>query len=111
MEQGELTHMDLWGKYDVMSVYGHQYYIAFMDDATQYLTVEFLQGKDEAAQKVKDYFMHLKVHGKTPKYMRVDRGKEFINNALQSWCQEQGINIQMTALYSLSQNGIAERVN
>jgi transposase InsO family protein len=43
--------------------------------------------------------------------MQIDRGKEFMNAALKSWCWEQGINIQMTALYSLSQNGVAERVN
>jgi hypothetical protein len=110
-EPGELTHIDLWGKYDVTSIHGHQYYIAFMDDAVHYLTVEFLKGKNEAAQRVKEYFMHLKIHNKTPKYMQIDRGKEFVNTALQSWCQEQGIDIQMTAPYSLSQNSAAERVN
>jgi GAG-pre-integrase domain len=30
---GELTHIDLWGKYDVPSINGHQYYIVFVDDA------------------------------------------------------------------------------
>jgi hypothetical protein len=53
-EPGELTHIDLWGKYDVMSICRHQYYIVFMDDAVRYLTVEFLKGKNEAAQRVKD---------------------------------------------------------
>jgi GAG-pre-integrase domain len=32
-EPGELTHMDLWGKYDVTSIHGHQYYILFVDDS------------------------------------------------------------------------------
>ena len=43
MSLGELMHMDLWGKYDVVSIHGHQYYIAFMVDAARYLTVEFLK--------------------------------------------------------------------
>jgi hypothetical protein len=30
---GELTHIDLWGKYDMVSINGHQYYILFIDDA------------------------------------------------------------------------------
>jgi len=30
---GELTHMDLWGKYDVASINGNQYYLLMVDDA------------------------------------------------------------------------------
>ena len=33
---GELTHIDLWGKYDIASINVHQYYILFVDDATRY---------------------------------------------------------------------------
>ncbi|KAF9460598.1 hypothetical protein BDZ94DRAFT_1141706, partial [Collybia nuda] len=31
-EPGELTHMDLWGKYSIASINGNQYYIVFVDD-------------------------------------------------------------------------------
>ena len=41
----------------------------------------------------------------------MDRGKEFLNESLLSWCCEQGINVRPTAPYSPSQNGIAERMN
>ena len=41
----------------------------------------------------------------------VDRGKEFINEDLKSWCHEQGIEINQTAPYSPSQNGVAEWMN
>jgi hypothetical protein len=75
------------------------------------ITVDFLKGKNEAVGKVKDYLTHLRVHGKTPKYIRVDRGKEFINNPLQVWCGQQGIDIQKTAPYSPSQSGVAEQAN
>jgi len=43
--------------------------------------------------------------------MHVDRGKEFVNETLLSWCREHGIEINMTAPYSPSQNGVAERMN
>jgi transposase InsO family protein len=33
------------------------------------------------------------------------------NKELDSWCQEHGIEIQKTAPYSPSQNGVAERMN
>jgi hypothetical protein len=102
---GELTHIDLWGKYDVTSINGNQYYIVLVDDAARYTTIDFLKKKDEVAQKVIKYLLHLKTHGKCPKAIRMDRGKEFINETLKTWCHENGINIQMTVPYSPSQNG------
>ena len=83
----------------------------FVDDAARYISVFFLKRKEEAAQYVKNYLTNLKTHDKNPKAIRVDRGTEFINENLTSWCREQGLDIQTTAPYSPSQNGIAERMN
>jgi hypothetical protein len=104
---GQLMHINVWGKYDVMSINGHQYYIVFVDNAARYITVYFMKRKDEAAMKVKEYLTYLQTQEKPPKAFQVDRGKEFINNTLISWCREQGIDIQKTAGYSPAQNGIA----
>jgi len=60
-EPGELTHIDVWGKYSVSSINGFQYYLLMVDDASRYVTVEFLKSKDQAVQKVKNYFTHLEV--------------------------------------------------
>ena len=46
---GELTHIDMWGKYEVASINSHQYYIVFVDDTTRYTTINFLKRKDEAS--------------------------------------------------------------
>ena len=46
-----------------------------------------------------------------PKAIRFDNGKEFLNAELESWCAQQGIEIQTTVPYSPSQNGIAECMN
>ena len=110
-EPGELTHIDLWGKYEVTSINGHQYYIVLVDDASRFITVDFLKGKDQAAQIVKNYLTYLKTQGKNPKAMRTDRGKEFINEVLTSWCNEHGIKQEPTAPFSPPQNGVAERSN
>jgi hypothetical protein len=67
---GELTHIDLWGKYDVTSINGHQYYIVLVDNTSHMITVDYLKGKNEAVGKVKDYLTHLRVHGKTPNIFR-----------------------------------------
>jgi len=34
--------MDLWGKYDISSIHGHQYYLILIDDATRFVTVYFM---------------------------------------------------------------------
>ena len=46
---GELTHIDLWGKYDIMSIHGNSYYLLMVDDASRYITVEFLKAKSVKA--------------------------------------------------------------
>jgi len=100
-EPGELTHIDLWGKYSITSINGNNYYILFVDDAERFSTTEFLKQKGEAPQKVKEYLTHLRTQDKKPKAIRVDRGKEFVNDDLKTWCREQGIEIHMTAPYSV----------
>ena len=108
---GELTHVDLWGKYDTASIYGNRYFVLMVDDATRFITVRFLKRKSQAAQKVIEYMAYLRARGKSPCGIRVDRGTEFVNETLSKYRSEQGIELQMTAPYSPSQNGIAERMN
>ena len=108
---GELTHMDLWGKYDVASIHSNQYYLLMIDDATQYITVEFLKTKDQAAQRIMNYMTYLKARDRSPCTIHADRGTEFVNQSLKDWCQSQGIELQVTAPYSPSQNRVTECMN
>ena len=108
---GQLTHVDLWGKYDKTSIHGNLYYLLLVNDTSQYTTVEFLKTKSQASQYIKNYMTYLLACGKSPCAIRMDRGSEFVNKDLKSWCHSKGIRYQMTALYSPSQNGVAERMN
>jgi transposase InsO family protein len=108
---GELTHMNLWGKYDVSSISSHQYYLLLVNNVTRYVTVYFLKSKQEAAKYVKNYITHLHAHGTTTHAICVDRSTEFVNKDLKDWLNTKGMEVQMTAPYSPSQNGIAERMN
>ena len=53
----------------------------------------------------------MKTHKKSPMAIKIDRGKEFLNEALKTFLDIEGLDIQATAPYSPSQNGIAERMN
>jgi hypothetical protein len=90
---GELTHIDLWGKYSIKSINGNQYYLLFVNDTKRYVTVKFLKEKSEAAQGVINYLTHLITHGKTPKAIQIDGEKEFVNQKLETWCKDKDIEI------------------
>ena len=104
-------HLDLWGKYDIASIHSNRYYLLLVDDATRYVTVEFLKSKSKAVRKIIEYLMHLKVLGHTPQAIRMDRGTEFLNDELREWCRSEGVHFELTAPYSPSQNGVAEHMN
>ena len=39
---GQLTHTDLWGRYEIKSINGNHYYLLLVDDASRHVTIEFL---------------------------------------------------------------------
>ena len=49
--------------------------------------------------------------GRAPTYMRVNNGKELVNDEIIQFCRKEGITIEMTAPYSPFQNGVAECFN
>jgi hypothetical protein len=72
----------------------------------------FLRTKDEAEDKIKGRCEQIKRHhGKYPKWIRFDNGKELVNAKTKKWAEENGIIIETTAPYSPSQHGVAERFN
>ena len=108
---GELTHIDLWGKYAIFSLQGNQYYIVFVDNAGRWITIDFLKENNQVGKMVKNYLTCLITSGRKLKYIHMDCGKEFLSDQLKEWCKERGIEIQLTAPYSPSQNGVAECIN
>jgi len=110
-QPGELTHVDLWGPYDIQPIHGNSYFLLMIDDALWFIMVDFLKAKSQAVQKIKDQMTYLSVRDKTPCTIRMDRGTEFVNDELKTWCHSHGIRLQMTTPYSPSQNGVAERMN
>jgi len=79
-----------------------------IDDAARYITVEFLKTKDQAAQRIRNYMTYLKARDRNPCAIHANQGTEFVNQGLREWCHSQGIELQVTAPYSPSQNGVAE---
>ena len=45
------------------------------------------------------------------KKLRSDRGKEYTSNAVQKFCEDEGLEMQLTVGYTPQQNGVSERKN
>ena len=109
---GEHVMSDVWGKTGTKSSEGYHYYISFMDDAKRFSDVKFMVDKKDAVPWIKDHAMMIKrKFGKFPKWMRFDNGTELINTEMKAWAGQRGIELEVTAPYSQSQNGVAERFN
>ena len=49
--------------------------------------------------------------GKFPKWMHFDSVTELVNAEMKAWAGQRGIELEVTAPYLQSQNGVAERFN
>jgi hypothetical protein len=108
---GEITHIDIWGKYNTASIKGFYYYLLMVDDTLRYVTVKFMKTKDQLMQKVKNYLTYLQTYGQTPKAIHINCGRKFVNDSLLEWLYSKGMEVYMTTPHSPSQNSIAERMN
>jgi hypothetical protein len=81
-------HINLWGKYDIMSINGNQYYLLLIDDAIRYVTLKFLKAKSEAVCKIQEYMSYLQIRGHVTQAIKIDCGTEFLNQPMKIWCDK-----------------------
>ena len=89
---------------------GKKFYVTFIDDYNRFTRVYLLRNKDEAF----DMFLSYKTEEENQldrkiKRIRSDRGAEYI--PLNDYCENEGIIHDVTPLYSLELNGVAEKKN
>ena len=83
-----------------------------MDDYSKFTWVRFLKKKKETKSAIPDLInlieneTSLKVNS-----IHSDKGTEFLNEVIQSFCSSKGIRHQLSAARTPQQNGIAERRN
>lgn len=108
----ELIHTDLCGPMEVQSIGGKRYVLTFIDDKSKKCFTYFLRQKSEVSR----YFLDFKKMSETQtgekiKIVRSDGGGEFMNNAMDKICKDNGIIHQSSLPYTPEQNGTAERFN
>ena len=72
----------------------------------------FLKGKSEVFGIFKKFKALVeKQSGKQIKVLRSDRGKEYTSREFDKFCEDEGIERQLTVAYTPQQNGVSERKN
>jgi len=110
----DITFIDLWGPAHTTAISSYKYFITFTDGKSRYTIVYFIKDKtdDTILKAARHYHALIETQqNRRLKRIRADNGKEFDNEELHNWCQENGIQLEFTAPYSHEQVGVAEHLN
>lgn len=111
-ETVEIVHSDICGPMRTESIGRSKYFITFIDDASRWCEIRFLNRKSEALQAFKEYKAFVENHmDKHVKFLQSDNGKEFRNEQFDTFLKENGIGRRLTVSHTPEQNGIAKRKN
>ncbi|KAK4381915.1 Retrovirus-related Pol polyprotein from transposon TNT 1-94 [Sesamum angolense] len=106
----ELIHTDLMGPTRTPSCSHNHYVMVLVDDYSRYTWTYFLKEKNEALSKFVEFRNKVeKELGQKVKCLRSDNGGEFMSADFFQYCDNNGIQRQMTCPNTPQQNGVAER--
>ncbi|KAL8117736.1 hypothetical protein AgCh_015569 [Apium graveolens] len=108
----ELVHTDVCGPMRTPSLAENRYFVLFIDDYSRMTWVYFMKYKSEVFSIFKKFKKFVeKQSGCYIKVLRSDRGKEYTSREFSKFCEDEGIDRQLTVGYSPQQNGVSERKN
>ncbi|CAL2253987.1 unnamed protein product [Prunus armeniaca] len=104
----ELIHSDICGPMQTVTKAGNRFFLTFIDDCTRMCWVYFLRHKSEALTVFKKFKATVELQsGYKLKKLRSDRGGEYTSVEFDSFCEDVGIERQLTTPYTPQQNGVA----
>ena len=108
----ELVHTDVCGPMDTTTHGGNKYFLTFIDDFSRMTWVYFMREKSEVFNIFKKFQTLVeRQSGHLMKKLRSDRGGEYTSNEFIKFCEDIGMERQLTVRYTPQQNGVAERKN
>ena len=107
----QLIYIDLDGLYSSMWK-GHKYYILFLNNYFETIHVYLLKNKNEAFLKFKEYKAAIELQSyKKIKFIHSDDEGKYKNLEFKRFLKKAGIQWKSITVYTLNQNGKAERLN
>lgn len=111
-EPMRLIHSDLCGPMQTTTPSGNRYFLTLIDDYSRFTVVRLLKSKDEVPGIIKEYIAAMSTRfGRKPIILRTDNGREYVSSELSKFLRKEGIQHQLTVVYTPQQNGVAERKN
>jgi len=108
----QLIHTDIASLQRMSSLKGSLYYVVFIDDFTRMCWIFFLKHKLEVAQVFRNFKARVENEsGCRIQTLRSDNDKEYTSKTFSHFCEEVGIQHQLTAPYTPQKNEVIERLN
>jgi hypothetical protein len=107
-----LVHTDVCGSMSSVVRCDFQYFITFIDDFSRYGYMYVMRHKSESFEKFKKFQNEVQNQlGKTIKFLRSDRGGEYLNLEFSDHLKQCEIVSQLTLPGTPQRNGVSERRN
>jgi transposase InsO family protein len=108
----EIIHTDVCGPMSVEARSGYCYVLTFTDDLSRYGYVYLMKHKSETFEKFKEFQSEVENHrNKKIKFLRSDRGGEYLSYEFGNHLRQCGIVSQLTPPRTPQCNGVSERRN
>ncbi|KAK1605909.1 hypothetical protein QYE76_029582 [Lolium multiflorum] len=108
----EIIHTDVCGPMSVASRGGYRYVLTFTDDLSRYGYIYLMKHKSETFEKFKEFQSEVEnQRNKKIKFLRSDRGGEYLSYEFSMHLKKCGILSQLTPPGTPQRNGVSERRN
>jgi transposase InsO family protein len=105
-----LVHTDVWGPSQVVSLFGHQLFVSFIDDFSRTTRVYLLKDKGEVSSIFQIFHRMIQTQfNASIKVVRSDNGGDYMSSSLSTFFCDHGIIQQTTCVDTPQQNGIDEQ--
>ncbi|KAJ9552302.1 hypothetical protein OSB04_016347 [Centaurea solstitialis] len=107
-----IIHTNVCGPFSHEARGGYRYFITFTDDFSKYGYVYLIRHKSEAFERFKEFLNEVQNQlDRKIKFLRSDRGGEYLSQEFDNHLMECGIVSQLTPPYTPQMNGVSERRN
>jgi hypothetical protein len=108
----EIIHSDVCGPMSVLARGGFHYFVTFTDDLSHYGYIYLMRQKSETFEKFKEFQNEVENHhNKKIKFLRSDRGGEYLSYEFGEHLRECGIVPQLMPPSTPQRNGVSKRRN
>ena len=108
----EIIHTDVCGPMSTAARGGFVYFVTFTDDLSRYGYIYLMRHKSETFEKFKEFQNEVEnQRGKKVKFLRSDRGGEYLSHEFSDHLKSCGIVPQLTPPGTPQRNGVSERRN